>query len=166
MIRSIPPMAKWLPVIPLLYTMTSTADIFSTLLAHGMILDRGTWTKPTLGSSNVALAARSVDSCANPNCKAKKCLTHSTANCYWPGRGKEGQFPPNFGQKTRANAVATAQGGTEHFILSTKVFGSLGNSGVVIDDDENGEDTAMALISKSFQSFSGGRILTFIDSGA
>jgi len=107
-----------------------------------------------------------MDTCTNLNCKAKKRTTHSTANCYWPGGGKEGQFPPNFGQRTRANAVATAQGGTEHFVLSAKVFGSLGNSGVVIDDDENGEDTAMALISKSFQSFSGRRIPTFIDSGA
>jgi len=40
-IRSIPTTAKWLPVIPSLYAMTSTADIFSTLVAHGMILDRG-----------------------------------------------------------------------------------------------------------------------------
>ena len=37
-IRSIPPTTKWLPVIPSLYTMTSLADLVSTLLAHGMIL--------------------------------------------------------------------------------------------------------------------------------
>ena len=166
-IRSIPPTMKWLPVIPSLYTMTTTADVFSTLIAHEMIIDRGSRSKPTSGTStSTALVAKSMDACTNPNCKAKKRTTHSTANCYWPGGGKEGQFPPNFGQRTRANAVATAQGGTEHFVLSAKVFGSLGNSGVVIDDDKNGEDTAMALISKSFQSFSGGRILTFIDSGA
>lgn len=93
-IRSIPPTNKWLPVIPSLYSMTSTAGIFSTLIAHGMILDRGTRSKPTSGSSNTALVAKMVDACTNPNCKAKKRSTHSTANCYWPGGGKEGQFPP------------------------------------------------------------------------
>jgi len=38
-IRSIPPTAKWLPVIPSLYSMSSPADIFSMLLMHRMILD-------------------------------------------------------------------------------------------------------------------------------
>ena len=37
-IQSIPPMPKWLPVIPSLYTMTSSVDITSTLFAHGMII--------------------------------------------------------------------------------------------------------------------------------
>jgi len=39
LIRSIPPTARWLPVIPSLYTLASSADIISNLLAHGMILD-------------------------------------------------------------------------------------------------------------------------------
>ena len=47
-ICSIPPTTKWLPVIPSLYAMTSTADIFSTLIAHGMILNRGMWQYFTL----------------------------------------------------------------------------------------------------------------------
>ena len=72
-ICSIPPTTKWLPVIPSLYAMTSTADIFSTLQAHGMILDRGTRNKLTSGSStNTALTTRTVDACTNPKCKAKK----------------------------------------------------------------------------------------------
>jgi len=50
-ICSIPPTSKWLPVIPSLYSMTSAANIFSTLIAHGMILDRGVWGKPMSGSS-------------------------------------------------------------------------------------------------------------------
>ncbi len=99
-VRSIPPTARWLLVVPSLYAMTSTADIISTLVAHGMILDRGVRNKPTSGSSTMVLAAGMVDACMNPNCKAKKHSTHSTANCYWPGGGKEGQFPPNFGQRT------------------------------------------------------------------
>src|SRR6266511_2573957 len=38
-----------------------------------------------------------------------------------------------------------------------------GNSGVVIDDYAN---SAVALVSKNFQSFNGGRVPTFVDSGA
>ncbi len=125
-IRSIPPTMKWLPVIPSLYAMTSTADIFSALIAHGMILNRGIRNKPTSGSSNTALAARvPIDPCTNPNCKAKKRSTHSTANCYWPGGGKEGQFPPNFGQRTWANFVSSNQETVEHFVLSQIPQGTL-----------------------------------------
>ena len=113
-IRSIPPTDRWLPVIPLLYTMTSSADIISTLLVHGMILG-------TTNSSNTALVARtSTERCTNPNCKAKKRTTHTTANCYWPGGGKEGQFPPNFGQRSKANVAASTPGQTEHFALSAR----------------------------------------------
>jgi hypothetical protein len=39
LIRSKPPTAGWLPVIPSLYTHTSSADIVSSMLAHGMILN-------------------------------------------------------------------------------------------------------------------------------
>jgi hypothetical protein len=38
-IRSILPTAKWLPVIPSLYSHKSSADVISSLLAHGMILN-------------------------------------------------------------------------------------------------------------------------------
>ena len=79
----IPPMAKWLPVIPSLYSMSTSVDIVSTLLAHVMILgERNNYEKlkHSLGGMQ----------CTNPNCKAKKCSTHTTSNCYWPGGGKEG----------------------------------------------------------------------------
>jgi hypothetical protein len=100
-IRSIPPTPKWLPVIPSLYVMSSSADIVSTLLTHGMIIgrDANSRTTTTANSSNTALVVQMNEGCTNPNCKARKRSTHTTANCYWPGGGKEGQFPPNFGQK-------------------------------------------------------------------
>jgi hypothetical protein len=100
-ICSIPPTMKWLPVIPSLYLMTTSADIILTLFAHGMILGGGATTR----TSNMVLAAQITEGCTNPNCKAKKCSTHTTSNCYWPGGGKEGQFPPNFGQRAKANTV-------------------------------------------------------------
>ena len=187
-IRSIPPTTKWLLVIPSLYAITSPADIFSMLLAHGMILERGNQTKPTSGSSNTVLAVRTNDACTNPNCKAKKRSTHNTANCYWPGGGKEGQFPPNFGQQTRGNATTTHTPNTsEHFVLSARIVGNPGNSGVFIHEDDTSPfilsmniprtsgnsgviihedyDPTMALVSKSFRGTTGGLIPTFMDSG-
>ncbi len=161
-IQSILPTSKWLPVIPSLYAMSSTTNIFLTLLAHGMILNRGTRNKPTSGSSSTALAATMSMACTNPNCKAKKRSTHTTANCYWPGGGKEGQFPPNFGQKTRANVASSNSNIVEHFVLSAIVPDTLMSSGVIIDDEV---EVTKALISKNFQTFSDGNVPTFIDSG-
>ena len=102
-IRSIPPTANWLPVIPSLYAMSTSADIISTLLAHGMILGRGTSNKTvtTIGTSSTVLAAKATEGCTNPNCKARKRSTHTMANCYWAGGGKEGQFPPNLVRERR-----------------------------------------------------------------
>jgi len=47
--------------------------------------------------------------CTNPNCKHRG---HTIEVCYWPGEGKEGQFPPGFGKRggTRGTAVGTRQG--------------------------------------------------------
>ena len=166
-IRSIPPTPKWLPVIPSLYAMTSSADIISTLFAHGMIIGRETKVTTSTNSSSTALATRTTEACANPNCKAKKHSTHTTANCYWPGGGKEGQFPPNFGQRNRANVATTGSTSTstsnqpEHFVLSARIPNTSGESGVLI----NGEHS-MVLITKGFQQFQNGRVPTFMDSGA
>jgi hypothetical protein len=71
-IRSIPPTMKWLPVIPSLYSMSSAADIISTLLVHGMIILGRDFSSKTSSPSNTALAARTTEGCTNPNCKAKK----------------------------------------------------------------------------------------------
>jgi hypothetical protein len=89
-IRSIPPTAKWLPVIPSLYSMTTSADIMSTLFAHGLILGRDTKPATTSNSSNTALAVQASHDagCTNLKCKSKKCITHTTENCYWEGGGK------------------------------------------------------------------------------
>ncbi len=138
LIQSIPPTTRWLPVIPSLYVHVLSVDIVSSLIAHGMILSQGNNIKPTSNSSNTALVVRGADSCTNPNCKAKKCLTHMTANCYWPGGGKEGQFPPNFGQWTKANVVNIPHcETTEHFVLSAQSFAhnqTSGESGILISD--------------------------------
>ena len=188
-IRSIPTTTKWLPVIPSLYSMSTAADIFSTLLAHGMILGRDSKSKNT-NSSSTALSARTTEGCTNPNCKAKKRSTHNTDNCYWPGGGKEGQFPPNFGQRSKANAATTATptntttsptpntttpGQTTHFVLSVRIPTGFGHSGILIEDDPEQSGTMIedlidlphtALISQSFKALGKGNIPTFMDSGA
>jgi hypothetical protein len=147
-IRSIPPMPKRLPVILLLYTISSSADIISTLLAHGMVLRRYI-TNRGRNPSNIVLAAQMSNGCTNPNCKAKKWSIHPMANCYWLGGGKEGQFPPGFSQKTKANtmmstlmpvmsgtpvtAAISATKQVENFVLSAHIPDTPGQSGVLID---------------------------------
>ena len=193
-IRSFPP--QWLPVIPSLYSLPSSLDVFAMLDAHWMILKSH---KPA-GSSNTALAARSNhDGCKNPNCKVKKRSTHTTDNCYWPGGGKEGQFPPGFGQRSKANAANTTNSTpnpptntntltpstdksvnstTEHYALSALITNTPGQSGVLIDDDEDPiivspdysdksiNSPSRSLISRAFMSFKQGDVPTFMDSGA
>jgi len=101
--------------------------------------------------------------CTNPNCKAKKRTTHTTANCYWPGGGKEGQFPPNFGQRTRANVATTIGDVSEHFVLSARVTSTLSNSGVLIHEHDS---SPTVLVNRGFQGFTETEVPTFMDSGA
>jgi hypothetical protein len=129
---------KWLPVIPSLYVMSLLADIILMLFAHGMIIERDASTKgsTTANSSNTALAAKANDSCTNLNCKAKKRCTHTISKCYWPGGGKEGQFPLNFGQRNRANTATSGSSTSQpdHFVLLVQVSKFFGQSGIVINN--------------------------------
>ncbi|KAJ4469314.1 hypothetical protein C8R41DRAFT_925122 [Lentinula lateritia] len=56
-----------------------------------------------------ALSTQSTPSqrCTNPGCKARNRSSHCLETCYWPGGGKEGQFPPNFGRQSRASMAST-----------------------------------------------------------
>ena len=119
--------------------MTSSADIVSTLFAHGMIIRRDTRITTSTNSSTTTLAVQI--GCTNLNCKAKKRSSHTSANCYWPGGGKEGQFPPNFGQRSWANAATTnptpSTSNTQSnplvlSVLSVLVLDFPGQSGVLI----------------------------------
>ena len=145
--------------------MSSSAGIVSTLLAHGMIIGRDTNNKVNASTnhSKTVLAAKLNDTCTNPNCKAKKQSMHTTSNCYWPGGGKEGQFPPNFGQRTWANAANTLPT-TEHFVLLAHISNTPGQSGVLIDIPIH--QSSVALISQGFQMFQKGKVPTFMDSRA
>ena len=154
-IWSIPFMSKWLPVILSLYMMSSSADIISTLFTHRMIIGRYMKSNGT-NLSNTVLAAQTNDGCTNPNCKAKKQSTRTTANCYWPGGGKEGQFPPNFGQRNQENAATSIPAlvtntptqnppKAKHFVLSAQIPDNYYHSKILIN--ESVDHSPMALIS-------------------
>ena len=101
------------------------------------------------------------------------------SNCYWPGGGKEGQFLPNFGQQTRANATTSttttnypltpvltnsmSSRQTDHFVLLAQASTISGQSGVLINVPP--KYPQVALISKGFQELGKGKILTVLDSG-
>ena len=105
-------------------------------------------------------------------------MSHTTPDCYWPGGGKEGQFPPNFGQRTKANIANSTNSANsttstpekvEHFALSAQILDTPGQSGIVIENNPSPHPHSalyLALISKGFQSFDKGKVLTFMDSAA
>ncbi|KAK0430180.1 uncharacterized protein EV420DRAFT_1229635, partial [Desarmillaria tabescens] len=98
----------------------SSTDIISHLQTHAATL-RVVGKGPT---QSQALAARSSTiGCSNPGCKARDKSKHTAQNCYWPGGGKEGQFPPNFGRQRRANHVTvnTSANTPRHFVLAARV---------------------------------------------
>jgi hypothetical protein len=150
----------------------NSSDVISTLIAHGLLLAREFHKEATTG----ALFAKITEGCKNPQCKAKKKTSHTTENCYWPGGGKEGQFPPNFGQRSKANIATSTPppaptstttpnpNQTEHYVLSALNSQTPGQSGVLIEGVPS--DTPVALISQGFQGFRKGEAPTFMDSGA
>jgi hypothetical protein len=75
----------------------------------------------------------------------------------------EGQFPSNFGQKTRVNAATSNTNVIDHFVLSARASRLAGESGVITDGDN--DILSITLVSKGFESFGKGRIPTFMDSG-
>ncbi|KAK0221147.1 hypothetical protein EDD85DRAFT_960314 [Armillaria nabsnona] len=95
-IRSIISTDHWMPILPSLYQMPTSSDVISHLQTHaGTLRAMG---KGPSQSQALAAGAPPTCGCRNPDCKACNKTQHTTENCYWPGGGKEGQFPPNFGQ--------------------------------------------------------------------
>jgi hypothetical protein len=92
---------------PTLYTLTTIGDVENLLK-----LSIKPSTTPSIDP--FALAARNSGLvCVNPNCKR---TGHLIDNCYWPGGGKEGQFPAHFGNRHTAT-THTATMATIHRVL-------------------------------------------------
>lgn len=151
LIRAMPLTSNWLPMIPSLYACMSSSDIIVLLQTHAFTLygDK----KPS--DSSLALATGTFGrSCTNPQCKAVNKSSHTVDNCYWPGGGKEGQFPANFGKRGRPNRANstnstnntpntttppqanTAASHVQHFVLAARAFKRDSNTvqAVVIED--------------------------------
>ncbi len=104
--------ASWDPIIS---TLTPTQTSVETIIRLEMQWSRiRRNAKPvTSGTSATALKAHAKSEayskkvCVNPICNRKG---HLIADCYWKGGGKEGLFPPGFGQRggTTGSAAAAA----------------------------------------------------------
>jgi len=78
--------------------------------SHRNQLTNNTQSTLALQTSIPKQGSRSQLICINPNCC--RC-GHTIEMCYWPGGGKEEQFPPGFGKRGgfRGSAANTQQGG-------------------------------------------------------
>jgi hypothetical protein len=90
---------SWDSVVGTLYEAKSSVDVINRLMIHWNHVDRS---KSAVNPAMVVTAlqtdvkqSHNQLQCANPNCRHQG---HTIINCYWRGGGKEGQFPPGFGQ--------------------------------------------------------------------
>lgn len=117
--------ASWDPIISTLTPTQSSVDTIIRLEMQWSRIRRNA--KPvTSGTSATALKAYAKSEayakkqCTNPICNRKG---HLIADCYWKGGGKEGLFPPGFGQRggTTGSATAAATPSTDTPIANTAV---------------------------------------------
>lgn len=125
-------------ILPSLYQMPTSTNIISHLQMHAATL-----CAMGKGPSKSQALAAGVP-CSNLGCKARNKTKRTSDNCYWPGGGKEGQFPPNFSHQRQANhAAAPAPANTTcHFVLAARsvtVEADMDKNGITIDDGETGE---------------------------
>ncbi|SJL11311.1 uncharacterized protein ARMOST_14714 [Armillaria ostoyae] len=143
-IRSILPTDNWMPILPSLYSLPTSTDIISHLQTHAATL-RAAGKGPTQSQALTAGSHTPTRGCGNPGCKACNKTKHTTDNCYWPGGGKEGQFPLNFGRQRRANHANAMANNVRHFILAacaTLIKSDHDKSGVIIEDGDTGAPIA------------------------
>ncbi|KAJ3492188.1 hypothetical protein NLJ89_g11264 [Agrocybe chaxingu] len=118
---------------------------------------------------------------AKPRKPEKRCVNchrrgHTVEVCYWPGGGKEGQFPPGFGKRGGANgsanmALNTAPASTANAAIIETSYALMAMTGGGNDEEEGrhtvsaipvaDEPTALAAVA-----LGGGDLLTYVDSGA
>jgi hypothetical protein len=99
---------SWDSVVGTLYEAKSSADVINRLTIHWNRIDRSkSVTNPAMTVTALQTDVRRPRSqlqCTNRNCGRRG---HTIANCYWRGGGKEGQFPPGFGQRGGGNGSMT-----------------------------------------------------------
>jgi hypothetical protein len=106
---------EWDNVVPALHTFKTSSEVISFVSMHAERLNR----VPSTSTSTLttALAANTYDNrdarraarknlvCSNPQCGAPGRKGHTIADCFWPGGGKEGQWP-SWWKGKRPTAVA------------------------------------------------------------
>jgi hypothetical protein len=120
---------SWDSIVATLYNTHSSREAINHLMTHWARVSRDRVVdprhataalrvssgNPSGGGSNSNNFNRNGLVCSNSNCNRRG---HTIENCYWPGGGKAGQFPPGFGKRragrgsannVNANANANAQ---------------------------------------------------------
>lgn len=123
---------SWDPIVATLYTTKTSREAINQLMTHWARISRDRITNACTSTSALYMSTgkpnrshfKSNVTCTNPDCKH---VGHTIEDCYWPGGGKQGKFPPNFGkrggakfgQQTSANAAGTVNTDTS---TEPKVF--------------------------------------------
>jgi hypothetical protein len=95
--------SSWDPIVSTLYTTQTSHDAINQLMTHWARISRDWPTNPHTSTSALLAVTNKFGKnrqhsqliCTNPNCKH---TGHTIEDCYWPGSGKPGQFPPSFGK--------------------------------------------------------------------
>ncbi|KAF7770864.1 hypothetical protein Agabi119p4_6838 [Agaricus bisporus var. burnettii] len=161
---------SWDPIVATLYTTQSSREAINQLMTHWARISRN---RPQNSQSTTTALQTSSDvgrdrsrsqnqqlHCTNQNCNRRG---HTIDNCYWPGGGKAGQFPPGFGKR----------GGSRASTNNTTLTGQT-SANAVNDNSGNGsnEPTVFALATiapestENISNVSTKTILTLLDSGA
>ncbi|KAF7353202.1 Gag-Pol polyprotein [Mycena sanguinolenta] len=158
LIRSLPAEPRWLGLQGALFSAADLNDAFALIKAlainTGMPEHSIAATTPT--ALNTSIPKRK---CTNPGCKAVNKSSHTAENCYWPGGGKEGQFPPNFGRnRPQARQAGTAEDLSVHRVLMATTE--------LVRCVVNNSDAPKAFVSRTFESVESATTVTLLDSGS
>ncbi|KAJ6479829.1 hypothetical protein C8R45DRAFT_1156024 [Mycena sanguinolenta] len=161
LIRSLPADPRWLGLQGALFGAADLNDAFALIKAlainTGMPEHSITATTPT--ALNTFAPKRK---CTNPGCKAVNKTSHTIENCYWPGGGKEGQFPANFGRnRPQARQAGAAEDPPVHRVLMATA-----ESTPVLQCVLDSPNAPMAFASRTLENFAPLQTVTFVDSGA
>ncbi|KAF5366087.1 hypothetical protein D9757_012381 [Collybiopsis confluens] len=98
LIRSLPATTEWMGISGSLHRQ-SLSNCIADIITNAITIN-GFRSRPKVHTGALATSSNSpTRRCSNPQCKARNRTSHVITDCYWPGGGKEGQFPSNFGKR-------------------------------------------------------------------
>ncbi|CAA7270907.1 unnamed protein product [Cyclocybe aegerita] len=178
LLQSLPPTPIWEAFILTLYKLKTAAEVITRITLHWQRVSQNS-TVATLSAPTTALQADAKQKKPDKHCTNCHRRGHTNDVCYWPGGGKAGQFPPGFSQRGGASGPASTSmpsAGTPTATASTAVIKTAYALMAMTGGwDEGGgtrehvvsfiptEDEPTALVAMSS---GGGKLLTYVDSGA